>query len=382
MSRKRGRPRNVRPSGTLWAAVGVLVFALGFAAGYGWHRLRARSPSPEVRQAVEAVVGRLDPRGTRILVADAAEARALLDKVRKAAESGGGKVDSAVERPGRLSAILRMGDAVYPLVFRWARPPETRPLLAIVIDDMGRDVERARAFLDLPFPVALSVLPHLRHSRDVAALAVRRGAVVLLHLPMEPKSYPDTDPGPGALLRGMDEGEVRTIVREDLEQVPGAVGVNNHMGSRLTELAEPMEWVMAELKRRNLFFLDSLTTAHSVAAREAGRAGVPWLRRAVFLDNERTRTAIGSQLRRAVSRALRAGQAVAIGHPYRVTLETLREWAPRFEESGVRVVPLTDLLGENGGLRSGSAGPFRRTPPPRTPGSRPPASKRQAEARP
>ena len=381
MSRRRGRGRRAKPAAVLWAAVGVLVFALGFAAGYGWHRLRAR-PSSGALQAVEAVVGRLDPRGTRVRVADAAEARVLLAEIRKAAESVGGRVDASEGGPGRLSAILRLGGAAYPLVFQWARPPESRPLLAIVIDDMGRDADRARAFLDLPFPVALSVLPHLRHSRDVAALAVQRGAVLLLHLPMEPRSYPDTDPGPGALLRGMGEAEVRKIVREDLSQVPGAVGVNNHMGSRLTELAEPMGWVMAELKERGLFFLDSLTTPRSVAAREADRIGVPWLRRAVFLDNERTRTAIGSQLRRAVNRALRTGRAVAIGHPYRVTLETLRAWAPRFGEYGVRVVPLTDLLGERGGVRSGSTRPFRRTPLPRTPGSRPPVSKRRAEARP
>ena len=357
------------------------MFALGFAAGYGWHRLRA-PPSPAARQAVEAVVGRLDPRGTRIRVADAAQARALLAEVRKAAESGGGGVGSPVEGPGRLSVILRLGDVAYPLVFHWARPPESRPLLAIVIDDMGRDVERARAFLDLPFPVALSVLPHLRHSRDVAELAVQRGAVLLLHLPMEPQSYPDTDPGPGALLQGMGKGEVLRRVRDDLAQVPGAVGVNNHMGSRLTELAEPMGWVMAELKRRKLFFLDSLTTARSVAAREAARAGVPWLRRSVFIDNERTREAIDGQLRRAVTRALRTGRAVAIGHPYRVTLETLRAWGSRFDAYGVGVVPLTDLLGERGGVRSGAVRPARRTPPPRTPGSRPPASTRRAEARP
>ncbi len=380
MSRRRGRGRRGRPAGLLWAA-GALVFVLGFVAGYGWHGFR---PAPPVtaRRAVEAVVGRLDPRGTQIRVADAGEARAVVSRLRQVLDPRAGSLGVPAEAPGRLTVTLTLGETAYPLVFRWTRPPESRPLLAIVIDDMGRDVERARAFLELPFPVALSVLPHLRHSREVAALAARTGAVLLLHLPMEPRSYPETDPGPGALLRGMGEAEVRRTVREDLAQVPGVMGVNNHMGSRLTELPEPMAWVMDELKRRNLFFLDSLTTARSVAARAAQRAGIPWLRRAVFLDNERNPDAIGSQLRRAVRRAQRTGHAVAIGHPYRVTLETLRAWAPRFEQAGIRVVPLTDLLAGRGGVRSGSAGPSRRTPPPRTPGSRPPASTRRAEARP
>ena len=347
MARRR-KARKGAPGGWVWTGLAcALCLAIGVVIGALWSPFgERRPPAVSGRAAVEAVVGELEPGGVHLRVQDGPAAERLLGRIRAAAERGGGTLAAARRAPGRITASLRVDGRTYPLSIGWSRPPETAPpMLAVVIDDMGRDLERARAFLDLPIPITPSVIPHLRHSRDVAALARSRGRLVLLHLPMEPKRYPQIDPGPGALLAGMDEAEVRRRVAADLAQVPGAAGVNNHMGSRLTELDEPMGWVMEELRDRGLFFLDSLTTARSVAASKAREAGIPTLRRDVFLDNDRTEKAIGRQLRRALDRALRTGRAVAIGHPYPVTLETLRKWAPRIRAAGVKAVPLDALLG-------------------------------------
>jgi len=346
MPRRAGRkaPRTRR-----WVWVGawlgcIALVGLAYLAG----RRAAQqppSPPPPALTALQDLLGPLEGPSAEIRVADAASAAAFVDELREAARRDGVAVIGESRGPSRIRVRLDLPAGPYPVVVRWARPPAAAPRLALVIDDMGRNLERARAFLDLPIPVTPSVLPYLKHSADVARLARARGRVVLLHLPMEPRGYPRrADPGPHALMVGLSEDEVRARVRRALDSVPGVSGVNNHMGSRFTEQSEPLAWVMDELAGRGLFFLDSLTTARSVAFEAARRAGVPALRRDVFIDNDRTPEAIGRQLERAVARALRTGRAVAIGHPYRVTLETLRAWAPRFGEAGVRVVPLEALL--------------------------------------
>lgn len=224
-----------------------------------------------------------------------------------------------------------------------ALPPGTGRL-AVVIDDMGADLPAARRFLDLEVAITPAVIPFLPHSLDVAHLARERERPFLVHLPMEPQGYPKVSPGRGALLSSMDEAEVRGGVREALDSLPGAAGINNHMGSRLTEQEKPMGWVMDELKGRGLYFLDSVTSSRSVAGRVARASGVGWARRDVFLDNEQEVEAVGRQLAQAAAKAKRNGSAIAIGHPHRATLEALRLWAPKLKEAGIEVVPLESLV--------------------------------------
>jgi polysaccharide deacetylase 2 family uncharacterized protein YibQ len=299
------------------------------------------------RAVVASLLSQFSSGFTRVEVADRAAGEKIAVRLENAARPGAG---FTVTRIAHGTTSLRLSVALdgtpHPVELWWPAPP---PRLAVVIDDLGGDLERAVAFLDLEVLVTPSIIPHLRRSPDVAEAARRRGRISLLHLPMEPRGYPETDPGRGALLEGMTEAEVRRTVAEDLDAVPGVSGVNNHMGSRFTELAEPLGWVMDELARRGLFFLDSVTSPETVAAAVARGAGLATARRDVFIDNDREVGAIGRQIDVAVQKALQNGSAVLIGHPYPETLEALREAKGRIEAAGVRVVPLGELVEPSGG---------------------------------
>jgi polysaccharide deacetylase 2 family uncharacterized protein YibQ len=289
---------------------------------------------------------------TRIRVPDRSAAEKLFGRLQAVVERSQRKATlSGVTRAAHgFRAILTVDAKNHELEFEWAPPPESAvPRLAVVIDDMGRDLERARAFLDLNIAITPAILPHLSESRKVALLAQERGREYLVHVPMQPEGYPDVDPGPGALLENMDETEIRKTIAEDLQAVPGAAGINNHMGSRLTALEVPMRWLMAELKGRGLYFVDSVTTARSVAVPTAGEAGLGWARRDVFLDNVQEQRAIGEQIAKAIQHAKQTGRAVAIGHPHRETLRALEAWAPKIRESGVRIVSPSELLQRGNG---------------------------------
>lgn len=216
------------------------------------------------------------------------------------------------------------------------------PCLAIVIDDLGDSPAFAKALLNLEFPVTLAILPHRTRSRAVAELAAARGAEVLLHQPMEPLGYPGTDPGKGALFTGMPPVKIKAVIEDNLARVPGASGVNNHMGSRFTQDAAGMMAVLTVLHARGLYFLDSVTTNKSAAHAAAGRVGASFYSRSVFLDNSRNARAIARQLETAERIAKKHGRAVAIGHPYKETLAALRWWAQHRDPS-VRMVSLGDL---------------------------------------
>jgi len=214
-------------------------------------------------------------------------------------------------------------------------------LLALVIDDMGQDMEMANALAELEQPPTFAVLPGTPHSTEVAAVAAGRGIELLLHLPMEPRGYPTVNPGPGALFTNMNADEMRRTLDADLAQVPGAVGANNHMGSAFTRFGPGMDVVLAELAARGMFFLDSLTTPGSAATAAARKSGTRLHKRDVFLDNVRDTAAIMRQLAKAERIALRHGQAVAIGHPYPETLAAIRRWQE--EGPSVRLAPLSAL---------------------------------------
>jgi hypothetical protein len=222
---------------------------------------------------------------------------------------------------------------------------ETGPegLVAIVIDDLGLSLAAARCFLALEAPLTFSILPFMPETRAVAEEAHRAGRPVLLHLPMEPAQYPLVDPGPGALLEAMDRAEVERRVEEAVQDVPFLIGVNNHMGSRYTEDAERMAWVLAGIKKRGLLFLDSRTSAQSKAFQTARELGIQTAERTVFLDNVQEAEAIRIQIRRLVALARQRGRAVAIGHPYPVTCQVLKE-EYNYLKSKVELVPITSIL--------------------------------------
>ena len=228
---------------------------------------------------------------------------------------------------------------------RTARPPAAGAArIAVVVDDLGNELAPATRIAGWKEPVAGAVLPDLRWSAASAEALARGGHEVLLHLPMEPEGYPRVRPGPGLVLRSQSDAEIERLLEEDLATVPGAVGVNNHMGSAATADARVMRAVSRVLARRHLFFLDSRTTDATVAERTAEEASVRAASRRVFLDDVAREDAIRAQLDELVRRAHQEGAAIAIGHPYPVTLFVLEKELPEMGKRGVELVKVSELV--------------------------------------
>ena len=230
-------------------------------------------------------------------------------------------------------------------VFRW-KLREVRRILhaAIIIDDLGANLESAHQLLALPYSLTFSVLPHLRASAETAREARRAGHEVMLHLPMEPEAYSHTSPGKGEIRVGMTHFEIEHILDSDLASVPQAAGVNNHMGSRATADPRLMAAVMKSLARRHLFFVDSRTTADSVALEAARREGIPAFYRSVFLDDTESVPYTLGQLRQFLRVLDEQGAALAIGHPYPTTIAALAKFLPELEGDDAELAPASQLL--------------------------------------
>lgn len=225
-------------------------------------------------------------------------------------------------------------------------PPLTPPIakVAIVIDDFGQDLEIAKKFLELPISITFSVIPYLRHSREVAELVHGHHRQVILHLPMEPRGYPKVNPGKGALLLSMSGDALQQSLLAALDTSPYFAGLNNHMGSRFTENAAVLKTVMEEAQKRRLYFVDSFTSPRSVAASVAQELQIPFKRRDVFLDNKLSENAIRAQLKQTMRKAKIQGSALAIGHPHEATLRALRQELDAFEQEKIAVVPAGELM--------------------------------------
>ena len=224
-------------------------------------------------------------------------------------------------------------------------PERALPRLALVIDDLGyMQPELVTRLCSLPVPFSVAVLPYQEFTRDSADIAYRLGKEVMLHLPMEPIGYPGPgrDPGPNAILYNLPEPEVRRRVRLALDGIPHRVGVNNHMGSRITPDRTRMGWVLQELKARKLFFVDSRTEKDSVAYDVAEQLGIPAVQRKVFLDDDKALPEMERQWERALAIARKSGSVVVIGHIYPETLEALEHFLPR-TRGEVRFVPASAL---------------------------------------
>jgi polysaccharide deacetylase 2 family uncharacterized protein YibQ len=224
-----------------------------------------------------------------------------------------------------------------------APPNDGRPRIALVIDDVGVHIPNARRALALPGPVTLSLMTYAPGLAGLAEAGRQRGHELLLHVPMEPEGW-DVDPGPNVLLADVPRYELRRRVAWALDRVDGVVGINNHMGSRFTADRAAMDFVMAELARRGLMFLDSVTSGRTVGSAASRAAGVPYVARDVFLDNVETAEAIRAQLRKLEAVARRDGSAIAIAHPKAVTLDVLEAWLASLAQRGFVLVPVSALV--------------------------------------
>jgi hypothetical protein len=217
------------------------------------------------------------------------------------------------------------------------------PRVAIVFDDAGGSLDDVEAIIAIGRPVAVAVLPGLRHSADVARRARAAGLEVLLHLPIEAEeSSPPL--GPGGITNDMDEAAIRGVVEDDLASVPGAIGVNNHMGSRGTADRRVMRAILEVVKERGLVFLDSRTTKETIAESLAVEMGVRTARRHVFLDNTDEEAAIRKEVERTITMARERGAVVAIGHAHRQTPRIVAAMLAEFDRQGVILVPLSSLM--------------------------------------
>ncbi|MFN3232736.1 MAG: divergent polysaccharide deacetylase family protein [Alphaproteobacteria bacterium] len=235
--------------------------------------------------------------------------------------------------------------------FAVAAPPDDgRPMVAIVIDDVGLNADRAADTVALPAPVTLALLPYAENLPALAAKARGAGHELLVHVPMQPGDS-SVDPGPHALKLGLDEAELRKRLDWNLSRFDGYVGFNNHMGSGFTADSAGMRVVIDEAHRRGLLFLDSRTTKETKGRALAEAAGVPVIERQVFLDNDISAESIRAQLATAEKIAEEKGAALVIGHPHAVTIAVLREWLAANEDFAV--VPVSTLVrrgvGGNGG---------------------------------
>ena len=319
---------------------------------------------PAAREQVEAFLGGLSvpaeaitrepaeaPRDYRIRhrIPKAAPVESLRQQLRKLSPP----LALATPEDGVLAVVDAMGKTLLSIQFLPGLPPSSakpphpakRGRVAIIMDDLGRSLPQARRLLAIEQPVTLAILPGEPHAAAVANAAHAAGREVMLHVPMEPQGYPVVDPGDDALLLSQGEGKWHEAISAQLAQVPHAVGVNNHMGSRFTEDERGMGVVMEVLRGRGLFFVDSLTSNHSVAGSAGSQAGVPVLRRDVFLDNVAEVRAIVREIERLAEKARRNGSALGICHPYPETFAALQQELPRLAREGVEFVRVGELVG-------------------------------------
>lgn len=213
-------------------------------------------------------------------------------------------------------------------------PGGTMPCIALIIDDVGFSVDRVAPFLQLKVPLTFSVLPHLPYSRQLAEKIHDQGHEIMLHQPMEPHNM-FIDPGPGALFVSQSPDAVLQIIERNIAGIPHAVGCNNHMGSRYTELRHNMGAALASFKERGFFFVDSITSQRSVAYATAKTMAMGAAQRNVFIDNVRDKQYVYAQLVSLKKHALRFGSGIGIGHPRPETVAALKRFLPEIKHAGV-----------------------------------------------
>lgn len=217
----------------------------------------------------------------------------------------------------------------------------TTQRLAIIIDDLGNS-RSDRQVLDLRGAFTLSILPHTPYAKSLAEKANAQGKEVMLHLPME--STRDNRLGPAALTSAMPQRDFQQVIHQALAELPFVRGVNNHMGSHLTTLVDPMAWTMQVLREYPVYFVDSRTSVHTLAEQTATKHGVPALRRHVFLDTRADSAFVARQIERLIRLAKQGKQPLAIGHPYPETLVQLNQLLARLEQEQIELVPVSALL--------------------------------------
>lgn len=249
--------------------------------------------------------------------------------------------------PGALpgATSINTADIALPIpVSATVVPMTARPRIALIIDDVGLDTAAAARVLALDIPLTIAILPYADAAASTARAAGAGGRDVLVHVPMEPLGL--DDPGPYALRVDLSDADLRARIRWAMARVPGAIGLNNHMGSRFTRDPRAMRVALGAIAGQAPLFIDSLTTPDSRGAAVAEGLGLPVLQRDIFLDHVIEAGAIRAQLTEAEALARSQGHAVLIGHPHALTLEALESWIGEAREAGFEFVTVTTLAAD------------------------------------
>ena len=226
------------------------------------------------------------------------------------------------------------------------RKVKGQPLVAIIIDDCGLGhMESFKKALTIPYPITFAILPFRRHSSECAYLADGKGYDVILHMPMEPVSYPKANPGPGAIFKTDRKKEIIAKLDRAFANIRFAKGFNNHMGSAITQSRFAVRVILSYAEKHKKFFIDSRTTPYTVVEEEARKMGIKVLSRDVFLDNVIDYAHIKKQLNEVVGKAYKQGYAIAIGHNYPMTIEVLTKEMPSLDKR-VNFVFVRELFNE------------------------------------
>lgn len=267
-------------------------------------------------------------------------------------EAGSDVAPALVPSPAQTAALILPPPSVtpsQPATPAWIKyavpmpPTHGRPMIAVVIDDLGVDRRRSEKVIPLRAPLTLAWMTYAQDLPRLTREARAHGHELLVHVPMQPRGD-NWDPGPDVLEVGVHPEENRRRLTWGLNRFEGFVGINNHMGSRYTGDRDGMRVVMEELRRRGLLFLDSVTTDKSVAADLARGYDVPFAARNVFIDNEQSVAKVLAQLQKAEAYARKHGAAIAIGHPHDSTIEALRQWLPGLDAKGLALVPVSTIV--------------------------------------
>jgi polysaccharide deacetylase 2 family uncharacterized protein YibQ len=249
--------------------------------------------------------------------------------------------------PALIRRARAESSSLLPRWQRFAMPapaPEGRPIIAIVIDDLGVIHPGTARAVALPAQVTLAWFPFARNLPDHLAAARERGHEALLHMPMQAFGHTAAQTGPDPLRIDLPPEENLRRLITAIDAVPDTVGLNNHMGSVATRSLPLMQLVAEELKRREMLLLDSLTISHSVAYGCAAQAGVAAAKRDVFIDYKHDSTVIRGQLELIEHLAREWGQVIAIGHPLPLTLDAIEEWLPTLDAKGFVLWPVSAVV--------------------------------------
>jgi len=337
----------------------ISVSELGSEHLEGMGRLAYKHDSPAGSKAFHKIGWQAESDTALILAEKSLESvwREALPEVSIMVEYPGGETERVIAMTASLDTTPLLDAVLFYKGDRPEPPPESpgknlaipdkkKPhgKIAIIIDDIGNEIESLYDLLDIGVTMTYSVLPYSEHAADACTIIEANNAHAMMHMPMEPESYPDTDPGRGALLTGMSDREIKEAARQALAMVPCARGANNHMGSRMSADRDAMSAFLSVIRDQGMFYVDSRTTVDTVAFITAQRMGVPAAERRVFLDHEQTEEAVRKSLVKLALKADEEGIAIAIGHPHPVTIKVLSEDLPRLRKMGYEFITAEEAV--------------------------------------